>query len=437
MVDRTHLFHCWPLRGRYYSFGAFFEPLVEEFGWSYTQISFATSLRGLEMSVFAPFIGFLVDRFGSRKLIVCGTITVGIALVLLSVTQSLITFYASFLLLAFGAGGCASVVLLTVVANWFDKNAGKALAVVTCGFGAGGLITPLVVWLIDLYGWRTTLIILGLGVWTLGIPLSFVIRDKPEQYGYIPDGESAPRLMSHPKNEAKGVEISFKEVLKQRVFLYLTIVELIRQTICQAVITHIMPYLSSIGIPRAIAGILAAAIPLFSIAGRLGFGWLGDVYDKRYTMALATCLMGIGILAFSCVQQRWVILFFLLLFSLGGWGSMILSRTMQREYFGRESFGKILGIIMGFASIGGIIGPTLAGWVFDTLGSYHLIWLAFCGFSGLSMWLILRIKPLMKINGWIPLLQRIQLTGKMVAPSKETMMFYYPNPQEVVDRKPL
>jgi len=205
--------------------------------------------------------------------------------------------------------------------------------------------------------------------------------------------------MPHLKNKARGVEMSFKEVLKQRVFLYLTIVEIIRQMICQALIIHVMPHLSSVGIPRSTAGILAAAIPLFSIAGRLGFGWLGDVYDKRYTMAVATCLMGIGILAFGYVQQRWVILFFLFLFSLGGWGSMILLRTMQREYFGRESFGKILGIFMGFASIGGIVGPTLAGWVFDTLGSYRFIWLAFCGFSGLSMWLILRIKPLMKING--------------------------------------
>jgi MFS family permease len=382
----------------YYSLTAFFEPLVEEFGWSYTQISFATSLRGLEMSVFAPIVGFLVDRFGSKKLIVCGTITVGIALILLSVTQSLIMFYASFLLLAFGSGGCASVVLLTVVANWFNKNVGKALAVVTCGFGAGGLITPLVVWLIDLYDWRTTLIILGLGVWTLGIPLTFVIRNKPEQYGYTPDGESAQDPMPHLKNKAKGVEISFKEVLKQKVFLYLTIAELIRVMILQAVIIHVMPYLGSVGIPRSTAGMVAAAIPLLSIAGRLGFGWLGDVYDKRYTMAVAICLMGIGLLAFCCVQQRWVIFFFLPLFSLGGWGSMILARTMQREYFGRESFGKILGMIMGIASIGGIIGPTLAGWVFDTLGSYHFIWLAFCGFSGLSMWLILRIKPLMKIN---------------------------------------
>ncbi len=383
----------------YYSFTAFFEPLIEEFGWSYTQISFAMSLRGLEMSIFAPLLGFLVDRFGSRKLIFCGTITVGFGLILLSITQSLAMFYGSFLLICFGAGGCASIVFMSTAANWFSKNVGKAIAIITCGFGAGGLIVPLVVRLIDLYHWRTTLIILGLGMWILGIPLSFVIRNKPEQYGYLPDGELLHDPMPHLKNKDKGSEIGFKEAVKQRAFLYLMIVEVIRHTIVSAVIIHVMPYFSSMGIPRPTAGMVAAAIPLFSIVGRFGFGWFGDIFDKRYMMAVALCLMGMGLLAFCYVQQGWFILIFLLLFCPGCWGSMILTRTIQREYFGRDSFGKILGIIMGFASIGGIIGPTLAGWVFDTLRSYHLIWLVFCGFSGLSIWLILRMKPLIKTNG--------------------------------------
>jgi MFS family permease len=143
---------------------------------------------------------------------------------------------------------------------------------------------------------------------------------------------------------------------------------------------------------------VAAAIPLFSIVGRIGFGWLGDVYDKRYTMAVALCLMGMGMLAFRYVQQGWVIPIFLLLFSPGCWGAMVLTRIIQREYFGVDSFGKILGIIMGIGSTGGIIGPTLAGWVFDTLRSYHVIWLALSGFIGLSIWMILRIKPLLKAD---------------------------------------
>jgi MFS family permease len=380
------------------SFTAFFEPLVEEFGWSYTQISFATSLRGLEMSIFAPLLGFLVYRFGSRKLIFCGAITAGLGLLLLSITHSLAMFYGSFLLLSFGAGGCASIVSMTVVVNWFNKNVGKALGVVACGFGASGLMIPLVVWLIDIYHWRTTLIILGLGMWILGIPLSFVIRDKPEPYGYLPDGELLHDPMPHFNNKGKEVEISVKGALKQKAFMYLAIVEFIRLMIVSSVAVHVMPYLSTVGISRPIAGMVAAGIPLFSIVGRFGFGWLGDVYDKRYTMAIALCLTGMGMLAFYYARKGWVILIFLLLFSPGFGGGMVLGKTILREYFGRDSFSKILGIIMGFASIGGIIGPTLAGWVFDTLRSYQLIWLIFCGLSSISIWSILRIKPLIKID---------------------------------------
>ena len=382
----------------YYGFTAFFEPLVEEFGWSYTQISFAFSLRGLEMGIFAPFIGFLVDRFGSRKLILCGTITVGFALIFLSVTKSLAMFYGSFLLLSFGAGGCLSVVLMTVVANWFKKNLGKALGMVAAGFGAGGLIVPLIVRLIDLYQWRTTLIILALGMWILGIPLSFVIRDKPEGYGHLPDGELLHDAMPPVENPGKGVEISFKEALKQKSFLYLMLVEVIRSIVLSAVILHVMPYLNSVGIPRLTAGFIAAATPLISIAGRFGFGWSGDVFDKRHMMAVTLLLMGTGLLAFCYVEQEWVIPIFLLFFSSGSGGGMVLTRTMLREYFGRDSFAKMLGVAVGCGSIGGIIGPTLAGWVFDTLGSYHLIWFVFCGITSLSIGMILRIKPLMKID---------------------------------------
>ena len=379
----------------FYGVTAFFEPIREEFGWSYTQISFAASLRGLEMGIFAPLVGFLVDRFGSRKLIFWGTITVGFGLILLSRTQSLAMFYGSFLLIAFGAGGCAAVVTMAAVANWFHKNVGIALGVMASGFGASGLMVPLIVQLIGVSDWRTTVIILGLGMWILGIPLSFVIRNRPEQYGYLPDGISPSDRMPNLENQdtgVKAVEIGFKEALKKRSFLYLIIVEAIRMMIVAAVIIHVMPYLSSLGLPRVTAGLVAGAIPLFSIIGRFGFGWLSDVFDKGYVMAWSFCIISLGMLAFSYVQVIWVVFVFLLLFSPGYGGGMVLRGAILREYFGRNSFGKMIGITMGSASIGGIIGPTLAGWVFDTVGSYHVIWLVFCGLSSLAIYLALKIK---------------------------------------------
>lgn len=376
----------------FYGFTAFFEPLVEDFGWSYTQISFAASLRGLEMGLLFPLIGFLVDRFGSRKLIFCGVVVVGFGLLVLSFTQSLAMFYGSFLLLGFGVGGVSSVVSMTVVANWFRKKVGIALGVMMSGFGASGLLVPVIVRLIDVYNWRNTLIILGLGMWSLGIPLSFVIRNRPEQYGYLPDGTSSSDQGGDNEIQDKAVEIGVKEALKKKSFWYLNIAETIRFMALAAVVTHVMPYLSSVGISRASAGLVAGAIPLFSIIGRFGLGWLGDILDKKYVMAMALLSMSLGMLAFGYVRVMWLLFLFLVLFSSGSGGSMVLRGAILREYFGRDSLGKILGITMGFASIGGIIGPILAGWVFDTLGSYNLIWFVFCGIIGLAIGLILKIR---------------------------------------------
>jgi MFS family permease len=379
----------------FYGFTAFFEPIREEFSWSYTQISLAASLRGLEMGIFAPFVGVLADRFGSKKLILWGTITVGFGLILLSRTQSLVLFYGSFLLIAFGAGGCAMVVTMSAVANWFHRKVGLALGVMISGVGASGLMIPLIVWLIEVYGWRTTLIILGLGMWILCSPLSFVIRTRPEHYGHFPDGISPSDEMPSLENKNKGVaavETSFREVLKKRSFFYLIIAELIRMMIVGAVIVHIMPYLSSLGVPRATAGLMAGIIPLTSIIGRFGFGWLGDFFDKRYAMAWTFGVISLGMLAFCYVQVIWVAFIFLLLFSPGYGGGMVLRGAILREYFGRNSFGKMIGLTMGAGSIGGIIGPAIAGLIFDTVGSYHLIWLVFCGLSGLTISLVLRIK---------------------------------------------
>lgn len=376
----------------FYGFTAFVAPLREEFGWSYTQISLAASLRGLEMGVFAPLVGFLVDRFGPRKIILCGTITVGFGLILLAFTRSLAMFYGAVLLLSFGAGGCASVALMSAVANWFRKNVGKALGFMVSGFGASGLFVPLIVFMIDFYGWRTALILLGLGMWVVGIPLSLVIRDDPEQYGWLPDGR--PPADPDPTDEpgTDRVELGYREILKNTSFLSLNAVEAIRMMILAAVVMHVMPYLNSVGIARSTAGFVAAAIPLCSIIGRFGLGWLADVFDKRYVMALAFGLMGAGLLSFCYLRIGWLVFAFLLLFAPGFGGTVALRGAILSDYFARAAFGRMLGITMGSAAAGGIIGPPLAGWAFDNTGDYRIIWFVFCVFIGLGIYLALIIK---------------------------------------------
>jgi len=375
----------------FYGFTAFFEPLIREFGWSYTQVSFAASLRGMEMGIFAPIMGFFVDRLGPKRVVLYGVIAVGVGLISLSFAQSLMMFYGGFLLLTFGAGGCTVLVGMSAVANWFQKDIGKALGIMASGFGASGLMVPIIVGMIDAWDWRATYLILGFGVFLIGIPLSFVIRNRPEPYGLTPDGRP-------PKESALAAvlpspeKLPFKEVLRNRAFIFLNLTEFVRLVAVSAVVVHVMPYLTHFGISRTRSSLIAAAIPLCSVIGRLGFGWLGDIFQKRSVMALSYGLMGLGMIAFCQAQVHWLIFLFLLSFPPSYGGATVLRGAMLREYYGRDSFGKSLGIVLGSSSMGGIVGPTLAGWVFDTFGTYLFVWYSFAVLLLFTIFLVLQIK---------------------------------------------
>ncbi len=379
----------------YYGFTAFMDPLVKEFGWSYTEVSFALSLRGVEMSLLAPVVGFLVDRYGPRRLALAGIITISLGFLILSLTRSLWLFYASFLLIAFGGGGCTTVVFMRVVTNWFQRKIGLALGILTSGFGASGLLVPAIVWLIDAFGWRAAVVAIGLGLLVVGVPLVFVIRDTPEEYGLYPDGIKGEALPQRQTSAGDGApeEVSFRDILKHKTFCYLAVTDGIRGAVVGAVITHIMPYLNLLHISRPTAGLIAGLIPILSILGRFGFGWLADFSDKRYILAISSGLMTLGMFSLCYVDTGWVMIFFLLLFPTGFGGGVTLRGAILQEYFGRGAFGRLIGMLIGASSIGGVIGPTLAGFIFDSMGSYYPVWIALGIASGGSIFLLLRIEP--------------------------------------------
>jgi OFA family oxalate/formate antiporter-like MFS transporter len=384
----------------YYSFTAYFDPLVKEFGWSYTQISFAMSLRGLEMSFMAPIVGFLVHRYGSRRICTLGVTTVGGGLILLSLTHSLWMFYAGIILIAFGGGGCSGVVIMNAVSNWFQRRIGLALGIANAGVGACGLLLPIVVWLIDTCGWRSAVVVLGVGIWVTCIPLALVIRDAPEKYGLYPDGVKIdPGSGEKPRaKEEKAGKVNFREALRDRAFLFIALSEGIRNMALGAAINHIMPYLNLLQVPRSTAGIIAGGMSVVSIFGRLGFGWIADLFEKRYAAAAACSLMSAGMFLLCYVDSGWVMLLFLLVYPVGFGGMVTLRGAITQEYFGRETFGRLIGLIMGASAVGGIIGPTLAGYIFDTTGSYYYTWISLGIASSFTVPLMLSLGPQKKID---------------------------------------
>ena len=380
----------------FYGFTAIFEPIANDMGWSYAQISLAASLRGLELGILAPVTGILTDRLGPRRLIFGGATITALGLFMLSRTTSLATFYGAFALIAIGMSATTLTVLMTAIANWFRLKVGIASGIAMSGFGFSGLMVPLIVRLIEVYDWRTTMIVLATGMLIIVLPLSFVFRHRPEHYGYSPDGRKEVPLtpgINATQPQAQEFNIQASQALKTATFWRMAITFMIHALLVSTVITHVMPYLSSIGISRSRASFVAMILPIMSVGGRLSFGWLGDKYGRRRTVAAAFAMMTAGMLLFSYASTVgiWLLVPFILLFGIGYGGSTATRPSMVAEYFGRAKYGTILGLIVGINAVGAFVGPPLAGWVFDTWDSYHGIWLTYSGLAIVGSLLIANI----------------------------------------------
>ncbi|HET6477623.1 MAG TPA: MFS transporter [Dehalococcoidales bacterium] len=391
-----HIFYGWWIVGAcftlalymsgavFYGFTAIFEPIAEEFGWSYTSISIAASLRGLEAGLLAPVVGIMVDRWGPRRFIFGGVICIGLGLLLLTQVQSIGMFYAAFILMSLGISSCGISVTVTAVANWFHRRVGLATGITVSGYGFSGVLVPLMVRLIDTYDWRTAIGVMGIGMLVIGLPLSLLVRHKPEQYGYLPDGEERSAVLSGEeavKKLTKKVSITARQAMRTRTFWLIVLAVMPQFVAVPAVITHVMPYLSSKGVVRATSALVATAIPLLSIGGRFGFGWFADRYVAKQLSAFALIMLTLGLVCFEYISLGWTWLLvpFLVLFGFGYGGINTMVGVLLREHFGRGNFGTIIGVVWGILMLGTVAGPPIAGWVFDNWGSYQGTWLVMSG----------------------------------------------------------
>jgi sugar phosphate permease len=377
----------------FYGFTAFFNPIVDEMGWTSTQTSLAFSLRSIEGGFLRPVIGFLIDRIGARKTIFTGIIISGIALVLLSRTNSLYYFYGIFLLLALGLTCALGTAQYAAIANWFSRRRSLAMGILSAGFGLSGAMTPLLVWLINNHGWRVSLVIIGIATLIIGIPLSLVARHRPEPYGYLPDGNHTKKDATPPLKTGNPPEIrssfSIKQALKTKDLWLMIAFGFCTSFSITAITVHEMPYLISVGISEEMAAITMLGITGSSLIGRLGFSWLGDIYDKRRLLAIAATLQVTGVLIFAFIEHPWMIIPFLLTFGPGYGAPIPIMPALQADYFGTKTFASLRGIYAISWTIPGIVAPLFAGWIYDSQGSYRLAFIVFAILCSLAIPVIL------------------------------------------------
>lgn len=358
----------------FYGFSALFNPIEDEFGWSRASVAFAFSLRSEVGGLASPIVGFLVDKVGSRRLMMIGVVFVALGFVLLSRINSLPTFYASVIVIAIGMSMTAGPVGMVAIAHWFHRRRGRALSFMTAGAGTSGVMVLVLELLISSFGWRDALIIMAVVQLVICFPLAMTVRNRPDEIGLYPDGDAAPVLAEGEEAKPFQAEgLTLRQALATRAFWQLSFAVMLTNIGMIAVIVHQIPYFTkNIGLSEGLAAGTVTAMTLISLSGRFGMGQLADIQDKRRVLASSFALCALALLLFATIYEPWQIIYALPVFAIG-WGGIIPVRpAFQADYFGMKAFGAIQGIVFTIATLGGFLGPVFAGWMYDQTESYRL-----------------------------------------------------------------
>ena len=303
----------------------------------------------------------------------------GLSFWLFSRMNSLWNFYAIFMLLSLGLTLASGVVTMTAVAGWFRKKTSLAMGILTSGFGASGLLVPAVVWLVDRMDWRRSLSAFGIFGILLGLPLSLLVKKPPLEDNTSPTVEKpAEEKALHvsekslSKSAGNSDNIRTRDILKSRNFWFLSLAVMFGGLAGSAVMVHQIPYMTSVGISRQTAGFLVGVMSVADVTGRLGFGWLGDKFDKRLCFVVGTVVKTIGVLIYAFSTSPGLFVPAMIIGGIGFGGLVPLRPAMQIEFFGMKSFALIQGLLMTFLTVGAIVAPPFAGWIYDTVGDYRI-----------------------------------------------------------------
>lgn len=361
-----------------YGFQALFLPILTEFGWGRGVGSIAASLRNFENGVMGPFVGVLVDRYGSRAIMTVGVTIMGLGIMSLAFIQNIWMYYLSFLIISFGFSAIVGVPFSAALVNWFHRLRGRALGIGMSGAVLSGPAAVIMFWLVDTYGWRQTAFMTGVGLWLVCIPLAWgVIRSKPADKGLLPDGDApgSARGEATRRAAAAGPQTRATDAMKDLNFWLTTLIFGVLTMGISSMMLHQTPYFESIGFSRVEAASSLGYFTVLSVFGRLTTGWLMDKFDRRLVLA---GLLGSQLIAFIImlnVTSYWMIAPFGFFFGTA-FGGMIPARPLiVTSLFGLRAFGKIQGLLTFTAMPFSIVAPWFLGYTFDVEGSYVMgIW---------------------------------------------------------------
>jgi MFS family permease len=364
-----------------YGFTIFFLPITQELGLTRAATSAVFSLARAEGAIEGPLAGYLIDRFGPRPMMLAGVLLSGLGYMLLAGVESYAGFLAVYLgviSLSFSAGFMHSPMVLAN--SWFIRRRAFAMTLISSSIGIGGvLITPLLAFSVQTWGWRWGAFLAGVGLIVVGVPITLFAKRSPESMGLLPDGvplqadatelKSAGAHGHHSSANTRDGEFTLRQAMRTSAFWMLILATTTRVGVFNSITVHFVPIMVWKGATEQQAAAMLALMALMSLPAHLFVGWLADRVSKPLLMAVCMVIgaASIGFLAYG--EESWSLWIFTLLITFVE-AIFPVSWATVGDFFGRKSFATIRGTMSFFYLWGPALGPVITGAVYDRHQSY-------------------------------------------------------------------
>ena len=390
---------------------AIWNPVLRNvFGWTAGQMSWAFAITQVEGGLLGPAEGLLVQKLGPRRSIFIGLSLFGLGFVLLSQVRELWQLFAIFGILSLGSGLSAWLPMQTVMNNWFVRYKTRAMSLLTEGLAIGGIAAPLLLaWSIggadpDIsvrYGWSNTALFIGILTMALAFPLAWLVRNRPEDMGLRPDGDSAVPAAASPADadvtrwEGEEEGYTLREAIRSKTFWLISLANAISTVLIVAILVHLGLMLDDRGFSLQTIGSVMAVYTGTNAIFILVGGYLGDRLPIRLVAFAFSALQSLAVVVLVLAHDMEMLFLFAVLLGIGFGARTPVTMAMRGVYFGRKAFAAISGMSRVPSSIILFISPIFAGIMRDATGTYDVAFLtlAAVSFFGSCLFLLVGEPP--------------------------------------------
>jgi MFS family permease len=335
-----------------YGLPFFYDFYIKDFGWSRSTVTSGNALGKLLVAPLFGFIaGWMIDKYGPRKLMMTGILMTAGALVGLSLMKSLGLFYISYIFVALGYVFGGPLPCQVLISRWFSKNRGKAMGIAYLGIGTGFALVPQIAASLEKnVGWHHALIVLAGIIIVVALPLAFFVKNAPPDF----DDSSDPEPF-----------VPIKEILKNPYFYLLAFGSMCSIAAVGGINQHLKLYLRDLSFSQSQAANVLSLVALMSLAGRVLMGWLADLFPRKYVMIFIYLIVGSAIPLLLLPDFNGRIYVFAVIFGLGLGGDYMIIPLIAGDLFGVRILGRVMGIILVADGLAESAMPMLVGKLYD------------------------------------------------------------------------